>query len=312
MRETENMSIIHTEDLSRWYGDVIGLNSFDVTIPPGITGIVGPNGAGKTTFFKLAMGLLKPSQGRITVFGERPWQNTGLHEKMGFCPDYDTLPDYSTGREFLRLIGGLYGVQPKDLRDRVNEVSEIVGMREALNRRIGGYSKGMRQRIKIVASMIHNPQLLVLDEPLAGTDPLIRRELISVIQSLYKQYQHHILVSSHILPEIERITQEIVLIYKGRAVASGNISEIRQLMNEHPHHIRLRGKNMRKLGKRLLDEVYTVSIQIQEEDEIIAEVKEPTKFFQSISKIITTTDCTVTEMYSQDDNLEAVFEYLVE
>lgn len=305
-------AIIRTNNLSKWYGDVIGLNSFDVEISPGITGIVGPNGAGKTTFFKLVMGLLKPSQGKISVFGEHPWQNTRIHQKMGFCPDYDTLPDYSSGKNFLRLIGGLYGIPSHNLFDRISEVAEVVGMKAALHRKIKGYSKGMRQRIKIAASMIHNPELLILDEPLSGTDPLIRRELISVIHSLYTEFDHHIIVSSHILPEIERITQEIILIYKGRAVASGNISEIRDLIDKHPHRIRLTGEHMRRLGKRLLDESFTVSVRIlTEKDGLTVEVSDPSSFFQSLPHILTETDCSVSEMYSLDDDLEAVFQYLV-
>lgn len=186
-------SIISARNLSKWYGEVIGLNSFELQISPGITGIVGPNGAGKTTFFKLVMGLLKPSKGRISVFGERSWKNPQLHAKMGFCPDYDDLPNDVTGRDFLRLIGALYGIDRNHVDKRITEVARIVGMENALRRNIGGYSKGMRQRVKVAASMLHDPELLILDEPLAGTDPLVRGDLIALIKSLHEEHGHHIL-----------------------------------------------------------------------------------------------------------------------
>lgn len=304
--------VIKAQELSKWYDDVIGLNSMDLTVNSGITGIVGPNGAGKSTFFKLVMGLLKPSMGEILVFEERPWKNNKIHSKMGFCPDYESLPSRSTGFEYLNLITSLQGIEKEKSESRINRVSKLVDMKKDLNRKIEGYSKGMKQRIKIAAALINDPELLLLDEPLSGTDPLVRKELISLIRSLYHEHGHNIIVSSHVLFEIERLTQDIALMYKGRTVASGNITEVRDLIDEHPHNILIQGKGLKELSKDLIDSGLIQSIKFNNKNELITEVKDPNNFFDNISSLIINSKCKIDTIYSMDDNLEAVFRYLVE
>ena len=305
-------NIIDAEELSKWYGDVIGLNSMNLAIEPGITGIVGPNGAGKSTFFKLIMGLLKPSMGEILVFGEKPWKNNKIHKKMGFCPDYESLPNRATGYEYIKLIGSLQGVEKKDIEKRIDEISEVIGMEKELKRKIEGYSKGMKQRIKIAASLINDPELLLLDEPLSGTDPLVRKELIDIIKSLHHEHGHNILVSSHVLFEIERLTQNIALMYKGRTVATGHITEIRDLIDEHPHNILIQGSGLKELAKKLIDADLALSIKFKDEDELVTEVEDPNRFFDDVPALILNSNCKIDTIYSLDDNLEAVFKYLVE
>ena len=308
-----NKSLIKTVDLSKWYGEIIGLNSFELEFSSGITGLVGPNGSGKSTFFNLAIGTLKPKTGQIMVLGQNPWMNTKLKSSIGFCPDYDNLSDEATGREFLELLGGLHGLKGMRLKNRINDVSDVVGMKDDLYRKIGGYSKGMRQRIKLAGSIIHEPKLLLLDEPLSGTDPQVRKSLIKVIKSLNRDLGHDIIVSSHVLYEIERMTNKIALIYKGRAIASGEISEIRNLIDEHPHNIIIEGNKLSDLAKKLLDMKYTISVGFQEERKSIkVQVSKPDEFFDTIIELITSLDCEIERMYSLDDNLEAVFNYLVE
>lgn len=304
--------ILQANDLSKWYGEVIGLNSLDLHITSGITGIVGPNGAGKSTLFKLALGMIKPNSGEIRVMNTRPWMNSDLLKNIGFCPDYDNLADDSTGREFLELVGKLRGMDRTYLERRISEVSTIVGMVKALDRKIGGYSRGMRQRIKVAGSILHEPTLLLLDEPLSGADPQARKELIDVIRSLYQEQGHDIIVSSHVLFEIERITRKIALLYKGRAIASGDISEIRGLMDEHPHNIVIEGDKIEELAKRFLDFEYIVSINFKDgRDRLVVEVTDPEKFFESVPTLVTEVGCEVEKFYSLDDDLEAVFRYLV-
>jgi len=308
-----NEPLIKTVDLSKWYGEVIGLNSFELEISSGITGLVGPNGAGKSTFLNLGIGTLKPKTGQIMVLGQNPWMNPKLKSSIGFCPDYDNLSDEATGREFLELLGGLHGLKGMNLKNRINDVSDVVGMKDDLYRKIGGYSKGMRQRIKLAGSIIHEPKLLLLDEPLSGADPNVRKSLIKVIKSLNSDLGHDIIVSSHVLYEIERMTNKIVLIYKGRAIASGEISEIRNLIDEHPHNIVIEGNKISDLAKKLLDMKYTISVGFQEERKNIkVQVSKPDEFFATITELITSLDCEIERMYSLDDNLEAVFNYLVE
>lgn len=304
---------IKTVDLSKWYGKIIGLNSFQLEINSGITGLVGPNGSGKSTFFKLAIGSLRPKTGQILVLDQNPWMNQKLMSDIGFCPDYDNLSDETTGKEFLYLVGGLHALKGTVLKNRINEVSEIVGMRDELYRKIGGYSKGMRQRIKIAGSILHNPKLLLLDEPLSGADPNVRKSLINLIKTLNKDLGHDIVVSSHVLYEIERMTSKIALIYKGRAIASGEISDIRNLIDEHPHNIIIVGNKLEELAKKLLEKSYTISVGFQDDrKKIKIQVSKPDEFFNNIAELITNLKCEIEQMYSLDDNLEAVFNYLVE
>jgi ABC-2 type transport system ATP-binding protein len=304
---------IKTVDLSKWYGKIIGLNSFQLEISSGITGLVGPNGSGKSTFFKLAIGALKPKTGKIIVLGKNPWMNQKLISEIGFCPDYDSLSDETTGREFLELVGGLHGFKGINLKNRIDEVSEIVEMKDDLYRKIGGYSKGMRQRIKIAGSIFHNPKLLLLDEPLSGADPNVRKSLINLIKSLNKEFGHDIIVSSHVLYEIERMTSKIALIYKGRAIASGEISDIRNLIDEHPHNIIIESTKLEEIAKILLEKKYTISVGYKDNrKKIKVQVSKPDEFFENIANIVSDLKCEIKQMYSLDDNLEAVFNYLVE
>ncbi len=305
-------TVLDARSLSKWYGEVIGLNNFNLEVRHGMTGIVGPNGAGKSTLFKLALGLIKPSAGDITVLDRVPWRNPGIHSSIGFCPDFESLPSESTGREYLSLVGGLHAMTGNTLSSRIAEASRLVEMHHALDRRIGGYSKGMKQRMKIAGALLHDPELLILDEPLSGTDPLVRMEIIELIKRLNKENGHDVIVSSHVLFEIERMTHDVVLIYKGRAVATGDISEIRDLIDKHPHNIVIEGEGVSALAKALLDEGFTVSVAYTDDRKgVTVQVSRPDDFFNRLPALVERSGCTVTKMYSLDDNLEAIFRYLV-
>ncbi|MFW5945933.1 MAG: ABC transporter ATP-binding protein [Candidatus Natronoplasma sp.] len=305
-------AVLHADGLSKWYGDVIGLNSLNIEISGGITGIVGPNGAGKSTLFKLALGMIKPSNGNIYVMGERPWLNDDMMKNIGFCPDYDNLSNYSTGRKYLEYLGKLHGMNGNPLNNRINRVSSSVGAEDFLERKIRGYSKGMRQRLKIAGALLHDPKLLLLDEPLSGADPKTRKDIIEMIKELHNEKGHHILVSSHVLSEIERMTNQIALIYKGRKIASGDISEIRNLIDEKPHNIVIEGGNKIGLAKRLVEENYVVSVGFEDNRrKLVVEVSNPEIFFNKIALLVNETETEIFEMYSRDDNLQAVFDYLV-
>lgn len=311
--QKNNVPLIKAKDLSKWYGEVIGLNSFNLEVSSGITGIVGPNGAGKSTFFKTAIGLIKPHTGTLKVMGENPWSNPELASKIGFCPDYDNLSNDSTGEEFLELVGGLHGMTGESLGQRIDEVTEIVGLEKEIQRKIGGYSKGMRQKIKLAGSILPDPDLLLLDEPLSGADPKSRKSLIEVIKSLHEDQGHDVIVSSHVLPEIERMTSRVVLIYEGRRIASGEISEIREVIDKYPHQIIVEGKEMSVLAKGLVDIEYTISVEFEDNrDRIKIEVSNLDDFFDVLPEIIANKEIKIEKMYSADEGLEAVFRYLVE
>ena len=304
--------VIQATLLSKWYGDVIGLNNLNLTVLEGITGIVGPNGAGKSTFFKLVTGTIKSNAGELWVMGQKPWGSTKNLASIGFCPDYEFLPMDMTGTEYLRFLGGLHAMEKNALEKRITEIAGIVRMTKDMDRKMGGYSKGMKQRLKIAGALLHNPKLLLLDEPLSGLDPISRRDIIDLIKKLNKDYGHTIIVSSHVLHEIERMTHSVVLIYKGRAVATGEISEIRNLISQYPHNIIVEGKNMPELAKALIDRSYTYSVGFNDNrNSLTVKVTIPEEFFDSMPELVEKTGSKIERMYSQDDNLESVFRYLV-
>ncbi len=304
--------IIVARTLSKWYGEVIGLNTLELEVHPGVTGMVGPNGSGKSTFFKLVSGLIRPSVGTIRVLGEDPWGNQALMARLGLCPDYDNLNDEHTGRYFMRVVGGLHGMRRPALDQRIDEVFSIVGMTEAADRRIGGFSKGMRQRMKIAAAMVHEPELLLLDEPLSGTDPLGRRELIDLVHRLHGEHGHNVIVSSHVLHEVERLTDNVVVVFKGRAVATGHIREIRDLIDQHPHNIIVEADRLDELVARFVEMESVVSVRFPpDRSHVVLQVTQPDEFFNSMPGLVEGTGAEIRRMYSLDDSLEAVFRYLV-
>ncbi len=304
--------IIEARALAKWYGEVIGLNGLELDVHPGITGMVGPNGAGKSTFFKLVTGLIRPSVGTIRVLGEDPWGNRELMARIGLCPDYDNLNDEHTARYFLRIVGGLHGLSGSSLDQRIDEVFKIVGMTDATDRRIGGFSKGMRQRMKIAGAMLHDPELLLLDEPLSGTDPLGRREIIDLVHGLHRDLGHHIIVSSHVLHEVERLTDNVVVVYKGRAVATGHIREIRDLIDQHPHNIIVEADKLDLLVQRFVEMDSVVSVNFPpDRSHVVLQVTRPDEFFNTMPDLVRETGANVSKMYSLDDSLESVFRYLV-
>jgi ABC-2 type transport system ATP-binding protein len=191
-------SVLSCRGLSRWYGQVIGINDVSCQIPPGITALLGPNGAGKSTMLKLITGLLRPTTGRCTVFGEKPFANPRVYQRLGYCPEIENSYEEMTGRELVTMLGAMAGLSRAALQTRVPEILEMVGMTLNADRKIGGYSKGMRQRIKIAQGTVHDPDVLILDEPLNGLDPVGRREITDLMHRLAAQGKC-IVVSSHIL-----------------------------------------------------------------------------------------------------------------
>lgn len=305
-------TIVSARDLSKWYGEVIGLNNFDIAIGKGITGVVGPNGAGKSTLFKLLTGTIKPNAGELRVLGERPWKHHQLLSRIGFCPDYDFLYPDLTGRDYLRFTAGLHGMSGAARDRRADEVLETVEMKGAADRKIGGYSKGMKQRIKIGGTLMHDPPLLLLDEPFTGTDPVVRKELIDLVKMLNKEQGRNIITSSHVLHEVEKLTHNIALIYKGRAVATGDISEIRGLMGKYPHNIVVEGEGMVELAKMLMDRDFTVSVELRPDRKgLTVRVSRPEDFFDAVPELLTNPALGLESMHSTDDDLESVFRYMV-
>jgi len=302
--------VIAAEHLSKWYGQVIGLNDVTLTLPAGVTGLLGPNGAGKSTFMKLVTGQLKPSKGRISVLGEPIWQNPKIYFQIGFCPEQDAFYERMTGLEWVTALVRLNGVGDRDADAMARRALDAVELLDAANKKIGAYSKGMRQRVKMAQALAHDPDLLILDEPLAGMDPIARRKKIRMIRD-WGRAGKSVLVSSHILHEIESMTANILLINQGRILAEGNVHQIRDLIDEHPHTVYIRAEQPRGLARQFLAHDDVLSLKFEDEA-VVVQTARPDAFYARLTDLAASGEIGVIhEVTSPDDNLQAVFQYLV-
>ena len=305
-----SVPVVSAEHVSKWYGQVSGLNDVTVQIPAGITGLLGPNGAGKSTFMKLITGQLKPSKGAVRVLGEPIWRNPHLYFQIGFCPEQDAFYERMTGLEWVTALVRLNGLGDKEADEAARRALALVDLMDAANKKIGAYSKGMRQRVKLAQALVHDPSLLILDEPLAGMDPLARRRTIRLIREWAKAGKS-VLVSSHILHEIESMTGNILLINNGRILAEGDVHQIRELIDEHPHTVYVRAENPRELARDFLAQADVRSMKF-EEGAVVVETGKPDAFYARLTELAASGEFgTIDEVTSPDDNLQAVFKYLV-
>ena len=302
---------IEAKNLSKWYGQVIGVNNLSFTVDPGVTGFLGPNGAGKTTMLRLLTGQMKPSQGQVLINEEPVWNRHPVNRYLGYCPEQDAFWSWLTGEEYVTDLTRMHGFSKSEARDRAHHAIEQVGMTEALKKKIGGYSKGMRQRIKLAQAIAHDPDVLFLDEPLNGMDPLARRATVDLIKQLGSSGKS-VVVSSHVLHEVEEMTDKIVLINHGRLLAEGDIYEIRRLIDNHPLQVSIRCDNVNVLTAKLLafDDVQSVQFD-RERHQLTVETSNPEMFYQRLPDIVLENKIAVESMWSPDENLEAVFDYLV-
>ena len=304
------MSLIAAAQVSKWYGQVIGLNDVTLSVPPGITGLLGPNGAGKSTFMKLVTGQLKPSKGRITVLGEPIWQNPDLYFRIGFCPEQDAFYERMTGLEWVTALVRLNGGSETAAIEAAKRALDMVDLSSAAHKKIGAYSKGMRQRVKMAQALAHEPELLILDEPLSGMDPIARRKTITLIRG-WGRSGRSVIVSSHILHEIEAMTSNILLINQGRILAEGDVHQIRHLIDKHPHTVHIRAEQPRALAREFLASAHVISLRF-EADVVIVQTGKPDLFYAQLTALAASNDLGIIhEVTSPDDNLQAVFQYLV-
>ncbi len=302
--------MIVTEALSKWYGQVSGVNDVSVTVPAGITGLLGPNGSGKSTLMKLVTGQLKPSKGSVRVLGEPIWGNPALYGRIGFCPEQDAFYERMTGAQWVSALVGLNGLSQEEAGEAARRALEAVDLLDAADKRIGAYSKGMRQRVKMAQAIVHDPELLILDEPLSGMDPLMRRRTIRQIKE-WARAGKSVLVSSHILHEVESMTSNILLINNGRIVAEGNVHQIRELIDEHPHTISIRSERPKDLARALLAEDGVIALRF-EAGAVIVETANPDGCYARLTEMAASGELgAIDEITSPDDNLQAVFRYLV-
>jgi ABC-2 type transport system ATP-binding protein len=306
--------VVRLTSVSRWYGNVLGLSGVDLDFASGVTALLGPNGAGKSTLLKLVTGRLRPSSGSVTVFGEPPFANPRVFGRLGLVPEEEEIRPSAPvkARDLLVHLVALQGFDAGEARALAESALVEVGLQDAAHLRIRSFSRGMKQRFRLAQAIAHDPELIVLDEPLNGLDPVGRREVIDRIRG-FGAAGKTVLVSSHILHEVELMTREVVLMTEGRILASGNTHEIRRLLDAHPHRISVKTPFPRRLAARLIEEPALHSISFSDAaSEVSLETREPDRFYDLLTALVLDENAVIDEITSPDDNLESVFHYLLE
>jgi ABC-2 type transport system ATP-binding protein len=287
---------------------VIGVNQVTLELRPGITGLVGANGSGKSTLLRLAAGLMRPDLGSVEVCGHDAWSSDGKRH-LGYCPELDTFYEELSGRKFIEAMARLCGYPRREARRRTAATLELVGMTGRAERRLAGYSRGMRQRIKLAQALLHDPELLLLDEPLSGIDPIGRRESLEVFLML-AQRGKCLLVSSHELEELEKLTDHVAILAHGRIAAVGTLAQIRDLLDNHPLSIRLACDQNRRLAAALLDLEDVEGVDVGE-DLVVVRARNPRRFFQQLTTLVLEENLDMHHLETLDDSTHAILGYLL-
>ncbi|OGS48629.1 MAG: hypothetical protein A3K68_06190, partial [Euryarchaeota archaeon RBG_16_68_13] len=269
-----------------------------------------PNGAGKSTLFKCLIGQLRVDQGRLRLLGEDPWNNVGLKRRIGYCPESNQLYGWLTAERFVATLLRLHGMGPSDALKAARGGLETVGLTAAKDRKLSTFSRGMRQRVKLAQALAHGPEILVLDEPLSGADPVARVHILETIAKFARD-GGHVLMSTHVLYEVERLTKNIVLIHNGKAIASGDVQAIRRLIDTHPHAVRIATPAPREVAQALAGLDHVASIEFPTPEEVLVRTRKPDAFYRDLPSIVVERNLDVRGLESPDDSLEAVFRYLV-
>jgi ABC-2 type transport system ATP-binding protein len=295
------------ERVTKFYGPVIGVNGVDLRVGPGITGLLGSNGAGKSTLMKLASGRLRPTQGRVRI-GPYNARSTRAKRLLGYCPDVNAFYEEMSGREFVRLMTRLYGYSVREAARRTDTALERTGMSERADRRLGGYSHGMRQRIKLAQAIAHEPRVLLLDEPLTGIDPGGRREINDLLRRLAADGLT-ILVSSHLLGEIEQLCDRLAVVARGRMIAEGTLAELRRLLDDEPLTIRLESPAARQIAAAIVESPDVSHVEIHGEA-LTLRTRNPAGFFAMLGESVVARRFEIARLETLDAGAEAVFGYL--
>jgi len=308
MTEGEQATI-RMDSVSKWYGDVVAVSDLSFAVGPGVTGLLGPNGAGKSTTLKMMAGLQAPSSGTVTIRDLPARGHPQAYRNLGFVTETELIYPFLTGREFVRLNAKLQKLD--DVSEAVERAITLVDMQPAADRKVGGYSKGMRQRIKVAGALVHDPAVILMDEPLNGTDPVQRAHLIRLIRQLGAAGKT-VLVSSHVLVEVERFAENILVIVNGKLAAAGDYRAIRDKIDQHDHEVRIRASDGRRLASALIREPEVKGIRIDAEGRVLASTNDVTGFYRMIPLAAQHLGVRLFEIQPTDESLTSVFSYLVE
>ena len=303
--------LIIFDDVSKFYGEILGVNRVNLQIAPGITSLVGPNGAGKSTLMNLMTGLLRPTRGSITLLGiptDRPEQ---LFRKVGYCTQFDSFPRGVTGREFISSFLMVHGFDRKQSAELTEAALERVSLLDAADRKVAAYSKGMRQRIRLAQSIAHQPAVMILDEPLNGLDPMVRAETIALFRKLASEGLH-LIISSHILHEVDMMSDSVVLLNNGYVVAEGNVHGVRDEMEEHPMQILIRCDQPSKLAAYVFAQDHVVEARLHEDRRgLFVKTRDADRFYLLLNRIVADGEINMESVAPVDDDLSAVYQYLI-
>jgi ABC-2 type transport system ATP-binding protein len=304
-------SLIVFDDVSKFYGEILGVNRVKLQIAPGITSLVGPNGAGKSTLMNLMTGLLRPTRGRITILGIPTDQPEQLFKHLGYCTQFDSFPRGLTGREFINSFLLVHGYEKKKAAELTTTALERVSLLDAADRKVAAYSKGMRQRIRLAQAIAHQPAVMILDEPLNGLDPMVRAETIALFRKLAADGLH-LIISSHILHEVDMMSDRVILLNNGYVVAEGNVHGVRDEMQEHPMQILIRCDNPSKLAARVFDKDHVVEARLHDDRMgLFVRTRDADRFYLLLNDVVAEGEINIESIAPVDDDLSAVYQYLI-
>ncbi|MBK8560359.1 MAG: ABC transporter ATP-binding protein [Dehalococcoidia bacterium] len=307
MSVTQESPAVEVDHVSRWYGNIVAVNDISFALYGGITGLLGPNGAGKSTLLHMLAGFLRPSAGGVRVLGEPAWQNPAMYRRIGLVQERESVYPFLSGYEFVLDSARLHHIAEPE--KAALKAIHMVELESAMSRATGGYSKGMKQRIKIAAALVHEPQVLLLDEPFNGADPRQRLQLMDMLRAMAKEGRT-VVFSSHILEEVERLADDVLVIVAGRLAASGDFHEIRKLMTDRPHSFFLRASDNRRLAASLVADASVYGVELAGDD-LRVSTSEFASFTQAVAGVARRAGVSIYEIRPTDESLESVFSYLV-
>ncbi len=297
-------------EVSKFYGEVLGVNRVSLNVPPGITSLVGPNGSGKTTLMNLMSGLIHADQGSISVRGISPKEPEQLMRQMGYCTQFDAAPRGYSGYQFVSAAMLLHGYSRAEADERTWKAIDRVGLRDAANRKVAGYSKGMRQRIRLAQSIAHEPDVLILDEPLNGLDPLVRAETIALFRE-FAALGRHVILSSHVLQEVDVISDQVILIANGSIIAEGQIHNVREEMSEHPSQFLIRCPDAARVASLLFAEDHITEVRLHADRMGLLVLTRSRERFSHLLNEIVLSGQGIESIVQADSNVDSLYEYLI-